>query len=215
MGVPRVDTTVPGKDTPENRGDDRNMDGDGKNAPQEALADIDVQQQIEDRRKQAIDHRIAEKAIHAAYYLGCGYINIQRSTGGDRETLRTYNDPDAGAGLTIVCQMVRIDDGAEVESLEILEGEEAVFLQKSGIIEGYIPGDWEAELEKLQRPADRARETMAKVGERKQQAEESERGDALRKAWGLSAGDDRVRGTDPPKPRVAGVMEQPPRKRKR
>lgn len=212
-----VDTTAPGEDTPENREDNYKMDIDVENPQQDAsMGDIDIQQQIEDRKVQAAERRIFEKAVHVAYHLGDGHIDIRRNINKGRETQRIYNNPDAGAGLMIDFSRSVHDNGDFIyEILEILEGEETVFLQKAGAIDGYIPGDWETELERLQRPADRAKETMAKLAEQKQQASESKRGDALRKAWGLSAADDRVRGTDDPKPRAGGVMEQPPRRRKR
>ena len=215
------DVTSTGEDAPENQEDVRHTGEDGETPPywlgggEALMADIDIQKQIDDRKSQVVDRQIFEKAVHAAYHLGVGGIDMRRHSDGSRETQRTYNDPDAGAGLFIEFNRVAYPDHTAYESLEILEGEETVFLQKGGTIEGYIPGDWEAELEKLQQPADRARETMTKVVEQKQQASESERATALRKAWGLSAGDDRVRGTDDPKPRRVGVVERPPRRRRR
>jgi len=207
------------KDTPQNREDNNNMGEDIKNIPQD-IPVVDIQQQIEERRLQALNRQIFKKAARAAYYLGDGYIDTQRRTGGGMETRRTYSDPDAGAGLTIHfsrtadvldCRIMPTIGG----SLEILEGDELVFRQHGETIEGYIPGDWETELEKLQLLADRAKETTAKIAEQEQQAEKSERGDALRKAWGLSAKDSRTRGIDAPKPRTGGVVEQPQRRRRR
>lgn len=178
------------------------------------MDDIDIQKQIEERTAQATERRIFEKAAHVAYHLGEGRRDIRRHTRGGRETRLTYRDLAAVAGLTIdFSRTAAYDNSTQYETLEILEGEETVFLQKGGIIEGYIPGDWEAELDRLQRPADRAKETMAKVAEQKQQASGSERATALRKAWGLSAEDGRTRGTDDPKPRIGGVVERAPRRR--
>ncbi len=180
------------------------------------MGDIDIQKQIDDRKVQAVERRIFEKGVHAAYHLGEGHRDVQRHTQGGRETHLIYQDQDAGAGLTLVFSRVTYSDPrhSTYETLEILEGEGTVFLQKDVAIEGYIPGDWEAELEKLQRPAERAKETMAQATEQEQQAAESERGAKLRKAWGLASEDGRTRGTDPPKPRLGGVVERPQRRRR-
>lgn len=179
------------------------------------MDDINIQKQIEERTAQAVERRIFEKAAHAAYHLGEGHRDVQRHTRGGRETRLTYRDPDAMAGLTINFSRTAYDDSTQYKTLEILEGEETVFLQKGRTIEGYIPGDWEAELDRLQRPADRAKETMDRVAEQKQQASDSERASALRKAWGLSAEDGRTRGPAEPKPKTGGVVEQPQRRRRR
>lgn len=180
------------------------------------MDDNDMQKQIDDRKVQAAEREIFRKAVHAAYHLGKGIIDIRRTTNGDRETKRVYNDPDAGFGLTIDFDRTAHHGGGPpaYETLEILEGEETVFLQRGGTIEGYVPGDWEVELDKLQYSADRAKETMTAAAERDRHAS-GERGSALRKAWGLSAEDSRSRGSDEPKPRIGGVVEQPPRRRRR
>lgn len=179
------------------------------------MDDIDIQKQIEELTAQAAERKIYEKAVHAAYHLGKGRRDLLRHSG-DRETRVIHDDPDAGAGLMIDFSRTVHHDGSRstYETLEILEGEETVFLQKGGTVEGYIPGDWEAELDRLQRPADRAKEDTVRVAEQEKQAADSERAVALRKAWGLSATDGRTRGADEPKPRTGGVVERPPRRRR-
>lgn len=177
----------------------------------------DMQGQIEERKTQAAERQIFEKAIHAAYYLGDGHRHRPEHRTGDLETHMVYHDADAGAGLTIDFSSTAEDapGGSTYNTLlEILEGEETVFLQKGETVEGYVSGDWETELDKLQRPSDRAMEDMARATEQKKQATKSERATALRKAWGLSDKDGRTRGTTDPKPRAGGVMEQPPRRRR-
>ncbi len=177
------------------------------------MDDIDMQKQIEERTAQAVERRIFKKAVYAVYHLGEGHRDIRRHTQGGRETRLMYRSPDSVAGLTIDFSRTVYDNSTQYEMLEILEGEEAVFLQRGRIIEGYIPGDWEAELDRLQRPADRAKEDMAKAAEQERHSSESERATALRKAWGLSAVDGRVRASGDPKPRIGGVVERSPRRR--
>lgn len=175
----------------------------------------DMQRQIEERKTQAMEQGILEKAICVAYYLGDGYRD--RQVHHSQDTRVTYSSSAVAVGLTIVFTRSVHNDSdrpSTYETLEVLEGEETVFLCKGGTIEGYIPGDWEAELDNLQQPADRAKEEMVRVAEQKQQTTESERATALRKAWGLSDKDGRFRGTDDPKPRLVGVVERPPRRRR-
>lgn len=178
------------------------------------MDDFDVQKQIEERKVQATERGIFGKAVHAACHLGEGYHDRRERGRSSCETRMIYNDSDTVTGLTIDFGRTVDDQYETYETVEILEGEETVFLQKGGTVEGYIPGDWEVELDKLQRPADRAKEDAAKVVEKEKQATGSERASALRKAWGLSDKDGRVRGADDPKPKLGGVMEQPLRRRR-
>ncbi len=175
---------------------------------------LDIQKQIEERKAQATRLRIFEKAVHAACYLGGGHRDRDIRCG-ERETHVVYSDPDAS--LTIDFKRTVHSDTSTYKTLEIRDGERTVFLHQGGTLVGYIPGDWETELDRLQPLADRAKETVDQVAEQKRQGSKSERAASLRKAWGLSGEDGRTRGSGDPKLKIGGwwMGGVPPTRRRR
>lgn len=145
---------------------------------------------IKKRIAQAVSRKIYEKAKHIVYYLGKGH----RFPDNPYTKLIYHNTVSK---LTINCT-----HRGNYEELEILEGEVVVFLQRNSSrfiyrggecsirddwsIDGYIPGDWEAELNRLKRSADKAKKVEGKTYEMKRRASEKKKIMAQRKAWGIS-----------------------------
>jgi len=163
--------------------------------------------QIEERKTQARDRGIFNTAKRIARSLGAGNPGRRDSQGLHVNMVYTSE------GL-IVTYTAHSDDShrdrTPYETVDIQYAGETVFRQRGSAMEGYVPGEWEAEMTSLLPAVARAEESESQAKEVAARAADSEKSERLRRAWGLSGADNRSReGDEPRKPGSGGVLDRP------
>jgi len=139
-----------------------------------------------------MERDIKGKAIHAAINLGKGDLNLRGSgeASSDRVmTNRVYATTFGLLGerrkLIIAYRNTVYNDAGEYSTLKITVDEDTVFDQRGDDLDGYRPGTWEAELDRIQEEAADAEALTATRAKDREIAAEKESAAAVRRAWGL------------------------------
>lgn len=143
--------------------------------------------QIAERKQQARDRNIKDKAVRVAVALGEGYQS--REDRGSVQTDMLYEGRIAALSQIL---KVRYYDCVPNGSfrrgslyVEISLDGEQVFSYRNYDIAGYTPGAWEEELDRLYALADKTDAKVASAASEAEAAEERERTAGIRQAWGL------------------------------
>jgi len=136
-----------------------------------------LESKINERRKQAKDKRIREKAAVIAKYLGKGFettdesdYTFKGSNFSIKDNYKVYYDHDgpmAGFGTNIY-----------------YKGQQ-VYKEGGGQIDSYIPGDWEKILNQLYTKAEKVMEQKEKEKAAQLKKEQKEEEAGIKAEWGL------------------------------
>lgn len=164
--------------------------------------DTELQGQIDARKAQAKERRIADKAVRVALHLGSGRVEWVGSH--DIATDMVYDNTHCPhlryAPLKIVYHSSRrfFGDGGEWTTVEVSLDGEVVFTKQGTLkrgatpksamwlLTGYIPGPWEEELDRLQPAASTASGKAVKAAAAAREKAEAEEAARTRKLWGLA-----------------------------